>query len=206
MTAPSPPKTKAWLRLVTVPLSLLLILATIVVGQEIIRRAPDYDSGSRPYVHAGGIGDTVDGLTFSVVVASVSGASTVRAGFDEDYHTDGVFVAVRAKVTAHSEVVLLQHIAVVDRAGRVFEATPRFFQVFGGYYRFQPAVPVAGEIIFEVPRDAVAGLVLQVSADQILDRRNQTIAQVDLGLGQSTVDKWLAAPEPLELADPEVAA
>ena len=160
MTAPSPPKTKGWLRLVTVPLSLLLILATIVVGQEIIRRAPDYDSGSRPYVHTGGIGDTVDGLTFSVVVASVSGASTVRAGFDEDYRTDGVFVAVRAKVTAHSEAVLLEHIAVVDRDGRVFVATPRFFQVFGGYYRFQPAVPIAGEIIFEVPRDAASGLVV----------------------------------------------
>ena len=40
MTAPSPPKAKGWLRLVTVPVSLLLILATIVAGQEIIRGRP----------------------------------------------------------------------------------------------------------------------------------------------------------------------
>jgi hypothetical protein len=196
---------RRWPRLLTVPLSLLLILATVVAGREIIRRAPDYDSGSRPYIHAGHVGDTVDGRTFSVVVASVHGAGTVRARFDEDYRTDGVFVAVRATVTAYSDAVLLEHVAVVDRSGRTFVATPRFFQEMGGYYRFQPAIPVSGEIVFEVPRDAAAGLVLQLSADQILDRRNQTIAQVELGIGQSTVDAWLSGGEPLELTGPEVA-
>ena len=67
-------------------------------------------------------------------------------------------------------------------------------------------MPIAGEIIFEVPRGAAPGLVLQLSADPVLDRRNQTIAQVDLGIDQSTVDKWLAGSAPLELTDPEVAA
>jgi len=197
---------RRWQRLLTVPLSLLLILATVVAGQEIIRRAPDYDSGSRPYVHAGRVGDTVDGRTFSVVVASVHGAGTVRARFDEEYRTDGVFVAVRATVTAYADAVQLEHVVVVDRTGRTFVATPRFFQEMTVYYRFQPAIPVTGEILFEVPRDAAAGLALQLSVDQILDRRNQTIAQVDLGIGQSMVDTWLRGAEPLELTDPEVAA
>jgi hypothetical protein len=191
--------------MLTVPLSVLLIIVTVVVGSEIIKRSPDFDDGSRPYVHTGHIGDTVDGLSFSVVVDSVRGAGTVSARFNEEYRTDGVFVAVRAKVTAYDEVVLLREIAVIDRTGRRFDATARFTQHMV-LRRFQPAIPVVGEIIFEIPRDAGPGLVLRVAEDLNLDNRNQTIAQVDLALDQPTVDGWLAAPEPLELAPLEVAS
>jgi hypothetical protein len=203
MTAPEP---RRWRQLFTVPLSLVLIVATVLVGSEIIKRTPDFDEGSRPYVHTGHIGGTVDGLTFSVVVDSVRGAGAVRARFNEEYRTDGVFVAVRAKVTAYSDGVQLKLVAVVDRAGRRYDATERLFQDVGAVNRFQPAIPVTTEILFEIPRDAGPGLAMQLSANEVLDNRNQTIAQVDLGIDRSMVDGWLAEPEPLELKAAEVVA
>lgn len=206
MTGFRAPGPRRWSRWLTTPLSVLLIVATVVAGSELKKLVPDYDDGSRPYVHTGRIGDAVDGLTFSVVVESVRGAAIVTARFGDEYRTDGVFVAVRAKVTAYSEVVVLRQVSVVDRSGRRFDSAKRFTQYMGELDRYQPGIPVVGEIVFEIPRDAGPGLVLQMSDDPNLDLRNQTIAQVDLGVDQSSVNTWLSTKEPLEVTTPEVAA
>ena len=74
-------------------------------------------------------------------------------------------------------------------------------------YTLQPDVPIQGEIMFEVPRDAAAGLRFQLSSQLwVRENLNQTVVEVDLGIDQAKVTGWLAVREPLKYADPRVKA
>jgi hypothetical protein len=197
------PRRSAGLRLLTLPLSLLLVVGTVVLGAEIVERNPGSEQVQRPFIHTGQMGHAVDGLSFTATGESVRGAKRVSDDGDV-YTTDGVFVLVTVTVAAGTEPVSLAHAALVDRAGRIFEPTSRFTQDID-LYTVQPGIPVRGEYTFELPRVALdGGLILQLSKDPVFGGSNQTVVEIDLGVDPAAAARWLAEPGPLEVASTKV--
>jgi hypothetical protein len=201
-----PRRTAGW-RILTLPLSLplslLLIVGTVVLGAEIVERNPGSEQVQRPFVHTGRLGQTVDGLSFTATAESVRGAKRVSDDGDV-YTTDGVFVLVAVTVAAGTEPVSLGYAALLDNRGRIFEATSRFSQAID-LYTLQPGIPVRGEYTFELPRTALDGaLHLQLSKDPVFGGGNQTVVEIDLGVAPTTTAKWLGEAGPLEIAPTKV--
>jgi hypothetical protein len=198
------PKRRSALRLVTLPLSLLLIVLAVAAGGLLVRNLPGSVEMTRPFIQSGRIGDTVDGITFTVVVLGVRGAQRVLDSSDNQVDTDGVYLLVEVKVLAKTEGVNLGHVTVVDRAGRIFGLPDRIEQRFDIGYRFEPGIPIEGDIAFEVPQDALAGLVLHLSAQSFVEADYEAVAEVDLGIDDATATKWADEPRRLEMKLPLV--
>jgi hypothetical protein len=192
------------LRVLGWPISLLLIVATVVAGNAIIEHTPGSQEFSRPYIHSGPIGTELDGYTFVATVDGVKGAPSAELDGDE-LTTDGVFVVVSVTLTARQEPTHLQTVAVVDQQGRVYTWTRSIDQGLF-QYTLEPDVPITGDLLFEVPRDAAPGLKVRLSSELWARQNlNQTVVQVDLGISQATVTTWLSARS-LVVAEPKVKA
>lgn len=193
------------MRALTWPISLLLIVGTVVAGNFIIEHTPGSQEFSRPYIHSGAMGTQLDGRTFVATVDGVNGAPSAQLG-RRQLTTDGVFVVVSVTLIARQEATHLQHVSVVDQQGRVFSWTRSIDQGLF-QYALEPDIPVQGDLLFEVPRDAAPGLKVQLSSDFWRRQNlNQTVIQVDLGISQATVTGWLSARTPLKVAEPKVKA
>jgi hypothetical protein len=193
-----PERRSALVRVLTLPLSLLLIFGTVVAGAEIVKRNPGSEQVQTPFVHTGQMHQPVDGLAFTATGESVRGAKRISEGGDV-YSTDGVFVLVTVTVTAGNEPVSLAYAVLLDRAGRIFQPTSRYMQPIDKY-TVQPGTPVRGEYVYEVPASALNGLVMQLSKDGVFEKSNQTVAQLDLGVDSATAGRWRAESGPLEVA------
>lgn len=197
-----PPARRNWfLRVLSWPLALILIVGTVAVGDQILKHTPGSDEVSRPFIHKGRIGDVVDALSFTATVDSVRGSRSV-ADDDDDYTTDGVFVLVTFTLTAKTDSTALSTVSVVGH-GQIFKAVERFYQEMTRT-TLQPGIPKTGEVAFEVPKGAAAGLSIQLSSDSLDGNENQTAAEIDLGIDEAKVTTWLANSAPLELHPPEV--
>jgi hypothetical protein len=198
------PKRRSVMRLVTLPLSLLLIVLAVAAGGLLITYLPGSVEMTRPFVQSGRIGETVDGVSFTVVVLGVRGAQKVQDGDDNEVDTNGVFVLVEVKVLAKTEGVIVGHLTVVDRSGRTFSQPDRIEQRIGPGYRFEPGIPIEGDIAFEVPQDALPGLVLHVSGQAFVEANYEAVAEVDLGIDGATATKWADEPRRLAMKLPVV--
>lgn len=181
-----------------------VLLAAVAVGGVVQAAAPDADTRERPFLRTGSIGEPVDGRTFEVRVLGTRGAKEVsRSG--KTRATGGVWVLVRVRVVARAEPTVLSYAAVRDARGRVFVATERISQPLAGGRALQPGIPVEGEIVFEVPQDAAAGLSVRLATTSI-DHRLDAMTEIGLGIDSATASAWLAEAEPAVLADEEVAS
>lgn len=199
------PRRRSWLlRVLSWPVSLVLIVATVAVGDQIIQHTPGSDEVSRPFIHSGRIGDIVDGLTFTAKVHSVRGGRSVTDTDGDVYTTDGLFVLVTITVTATTDTTRLDHLAVAG-GGRTYRATRRFDQDLD-LQELQPGIGVKGELVFEVPPTGALDLALQLGNDQVLTGEfdNETLAQIDLAIDQAHVTTWLAESDSLVLTTPEL--
>lgn len=180
----------------------VLIIAVIVVGGLINSYTPDQDVGTRPFSRTGKIGERVDVRTFDVTVLGVRGAPKVSRS-DKTYGTGGVWVAVRLRLVARTEAVHLGFAAVTDGRGHEYRASERFIQPLPGRL-LQPGIPTEGEVIFEVPKEAVTRLTIELSIHQ-LSQRMDARGEIPLDIDRAKVDAWLSA-QPIEVKNPEVAA
>jgi hypothetical protein len=199
------PRRRGWfVRVLSWPVSLVIIIAGVAAGDQILRHTPGSEEVSRPFVHSGRIGEAVDGRTFTVTVGDVRGARSIEESDGDRLTSDGLFVLVTVTITAKSDTTSLSHLAVAH-GDVVFWATERVRQRMAEY-EFQPGIPVKGEIAFEVPRAVATGLVLRLSSDQVLkgENRNQTVAEIPLPVDQGRLTGWLAETEPLTVTVPEV--
>jgi hypothetical protein len=74
-------------------------------------------------------------------------------------------VIVRVRLSAKKEPISVGYAAVRDRAGRTYLASDRVRQpLVDGSRAFQPGIPIEGEVVFEVPKDALDGLVALFAA------------------------------------------
>lgn len=178
-----------------------LLIAALAVGAAIANWRPlqqSADERERPYVRTGTVGQQVSARVFDATLLAVRGAGKVRAA-GKVHDTGGVWIIVRVRVTATEEPTTVGYAALRDRRDRVYTATQRVSQEMHGGRTLQPAIPVDGELLFELPRDAATDLTLLL-AGASLDLRMDAVAEIALPHADAAaVDRWASAPEPAAL-------
>jgi hypothetical protein len=184
-----------------------LVVAALAVGAAITTHTPDTDARERPFIRAGSMGHPVDARTFDATVVSVRAAARVAGGAKSARVRDtaGVWVVVRVRLAARDKPTSVDHAVLRDARGRSFVATPRVVQPLVGNAVLQPGLPVEGDVVFEVPRDAASAR-LTIRLADALDPRLDAVAEVALPIDRAAVDRWLADPVPAAIADAQVVA
>jgi hypothetical protein len=183
--------------------AVLVILATLAAGYEVVARTPDADTTEDYFLRPGGIGDRVESLALAATVTGVRGGVAVIDEDGVEVHTDGVWMLVRMRVEGLDEPRNLAFGAIEDRRGRTIEFTDRVEHPLDRY-TFEPGIPVDAELLFELPRDAVPGGRMLLYHELAASRHFQNMVAVDLGLTEEDLTEWLAVTEPLRVKDPEV--
>jgi hypothetical protein len=185
----------------------MLLVAALAVGGLVANWRP-LDSGAeaaqRPYISAGQVGESVSARSFDAQLVSVRGARLVGV-LGKGYETGGVWILVRVRITATTEDTGVAYAALMDDRDREFRATERFSQgLADGTRTCQPAIPVEGEIAFEVPRDVATSLRLRLASPSI-DTRMDGMAEIELpDVDTATVDRWATQQEPVIIERPKV--
>jgi hypothetical protein len=171
----------------------------VAIGAGVKWLGPDPASALRPFANAGAPGKELDVRTFTITVQSARTASSLQAG-GAAQPTQGVWVIVRVRLTANHEPTPVGYAAVRDRAGRTYLASDRVQQpLIDGSRPFQPGIPIEGDVIFEVPKDALDGLTALFAAHP---DRLALDAMAEVGLPGLTVAP--AEQPPATLAPTEV--
>jgi hypothetical protein len=199
----APPPAPRWPRLRARAGAGLLVIAALAAGGAFTARVPDTDARERPFVRAGRLGEPVDARTFDATVVAVRGGTSVeRTGRTRT--TGGVWVLARVRLSARQAPVSVDYATLRDGRGRMFLATTRLSQpLVSGGHPLQPGIVVEGEIVFEVPRDAVTSR-LAIRLADASDPRVDAVAEVPLAIERSDVERWLAEGAALRVADVEV--
>jgi hypothetical protein len=195
---------KALLRVLTLPLQLALVVTVTALGGLVIQHTPGSEEATRAFIHSGQAGESVDGRTFVARVDSVHGATVITNSLGDEFDTDGIFVVVGLSVVAKDATTSFNDTVAIDHSGRRFDATDRLRQNMASGYKFQPGIPITGDIVFEVPRNAAVGLVIHLTTSFGLSDDYRMEAAIDLRITQSTLDGWLSEREQIEVRDPEV--
>lgn len=186
-------------RLLAAAGAVVLVLAVLVAGNALVEYRPTHAEMHKPYLRTGKLNDTVDVRTFDVTVLGARYASTLRVG-GVKYETTGVWVIVKVRLNAHTEPMSVAYMALHDRKDRTFEASERFTQTLvGGGRRLQPGIAVQGEVVFEVPKDALPGMTIRF-AESTYDHRMDAMADIELPGTENPV----LEPSPSPPAKPEV--
>jgi hypothetical protein len=206
-TAPAPPtrgRQVSWRRrLIIWPAALLMIVGTVILGRLIVIGTPLRDDYNRPFIHSGPMGELVNGRDFVVTVDSVRGGQSLEQIFDTA-STDGIFLLVKVRLSAYDEEVVVRYQALVDRHGFIYEPPTRDFNTIAGH-RLQPRIPVAGELLFEVPTSAaIGGLTLRLSTYPYGSNSHQVVTEIPLTITEAQISAWFANTEPLKPMPPEV--
>jgi hypothetical protein len=179
-----------------------LILAALAVGSLIPGSDENIEHRERPFVAAGQVGDQRSTREIDITVTEVRGVGKIK-GDKRIHDTAGIWVIVKVRVTARAEAGIIGYAAVRDSDGRTFELSARIEQPLEGR-TLQPGIPVTGELVFEMPRDAATDLTV-LFADRAFDRRMDVQVEIDLPeVDRAQVDRWAAAG-PTTVAETEVA-
>ncbi|GIH10170.1 hypothetical protein Rhe02_82370 [Rhizocola hellebori] len=156
-TASRPPMSTGQ-RVTAVAGAVAMAAAAVAIGAGVRWLGPDPASSQRPFAQAGAPGESLDVRTFTITVQAARAASSLQAG-GAAQATQGVWVIVRVRLAANHEPTQVGYAAVRDRAGRTYLASDRVRQpLIDGSRPFQPGIPIEGEVIFEVPKDALDSL------------------------------------------------
>lgn len=177
------------------PLQVLLVVITIAAG-AVASRAEGWWPPTAPIIRSG----TADGepVAADPVWLTVHGAraGTVLADGLEELDTGGAWVAVDITVEAMSEPSTVGEFVVRDDRGREFRQADRVANpmVNRGY---DPGVPQRGDVVFEVPDDALSDLVVVISPASPGRTIPRAIAEVPVQVGDVSGD-------PLEVGPPQL--
>jgi hypothetical protein len=167
---------------------LLAMSLLVVAAGAVASRAETWWPPTGPFVQAAAVGEPVAVEPVRVTVHGARAATVLVNGLDE-LSSGGSWVAVDITAAALTQPAPIAGMAVRDRAGREYEQTDRTANAMVGA-PFDPLVPERGEVVFEVPADALGELTLVISPDS--PGRTVPRAQAEVPL---TVDE--AADEPL---------
>jgi hypothetical protein len=175
----------------------VLVVAALAAGRAITDTMPLTPDGARmaaaPFVRDGEVGEPLDLRWAEVEVTGVHEAEAIDDG-SILVGTAGVFVVVDLRVVARGEPRYLGGLHLVDREGRRFDRDTRT----GFTYTEAPTgVDWFVSVAFEVPRDALPGLVLEVAQgeDPWWDNRRDELAHVDLGIARTDVRRFVASKD-----------
>lgn len=159
-----------------------VVLITIAAG-AISSNATDWWPPTGPFVTGSAVGERVDVSPVSVVVHGAR-AGTVLTDFsaDDGLTTDGVWVAVDLTAEALTEPSRVSEFALRDARGRSYRQTNRIANDMSGR-AFEPGISERGEVVFELPWDALGALVLVVSPNSPGSVMPRAVGEVALTVG-----------------------
>ncbi len=179
------------------------VIAVLAAGHAATSTLPDRNEQLRPFPATGEFGTEVAAREFTVRVSAVRCAAELKIG-TAILTTQGVWIVVKLRLTARSEVTAIQYAAIRDAAGRVYEVTDRFEQTLvAGGRRLQPGIAVEGEIALEVPATSTGTLTLLL-ASTFVDHRMDSMAEIPLPIGD--VRAALREPATTEVLAPRIAS
>jgi len=142
-----------------------LVLVTLLIGAGIAWLGPDLAGARSPFTKSGEPGQSVDVRTFTVTLRTARAAPSLQMG-KTLLATPGAWVIVRVHLVGKTEPIHVGYAALRDHTGRTFLATDRIRQpLLDGARTFQPGIGLEGDVVFEVPKDALAGLTALFAAD-----------------------------------------
>lgn len=167
-----------------------VIVLTIATG-AVSNSATDWWPPTGPFVTSGDVGERIEVPPVSVVVHGVrAGTLLVDFGADDGLTTDGVWIAVDVTAEALSEPSNIGEFALRDERGRSYRQSNRVSNDMVGR-AFDPGISERGDVVFELPRDALDGLVLVVSPDapgRVAPRAAAEVALTIGGVGDEPVE------------------
>lgn len=169
------------------------LAAAVVAGGLVVNHVERTGGSARSFVHVGEPGERLPLWPGSVVVHGARAASELETEYQGRPPTDGVWVAVDLSVAGGDQPGPIPDVRLVDAQGRSFDTTDR-----AGLLALpepQPASPVRGEVVFEVPADALGEVVVVVATRF----ENSFGAEAHVGLVVEEVDRM-----PLVVAEPEL--
>jgi len=183
------------------------VLATLLVGQALLRTAPNADDDSATFLVGGRSFRPVVVGGLAVTVLGIRGASLVRRPDGRILDTGGVWVIVDVELTATQQTTAVRYLALADRDGNTYRVSQRWHQaITEGVPDLQPGLPVDGEVAFEVPRDKATDLTLRAGEhySASLGLRSRPVTDIAIPVERSEVDRWATDAEPAALAEPVV--
>lgn len=170
--------------------TVLLVVAALFVGSWLTQYLPNPDDfRDDPFPVAGAVGEPVRLRNSEFTLTKVQAAKRYEA-FRQVAATDGVFVIVDFTFVPLTEPGILAGSQNEVRAtdGRVFGGSPPLPSNCGPT---NPGLPVTCQIPFEVPSDALVGLVLAIPAENGSHSRDN-VTEIDLGITPEVAEQFAA--------------
>lgn len=161
------------------------------------RHTASYEDNRAPFHVLGRLGEAVRGRDFAVMVEKVELARALHldAGSGDPPQrrdTYGVWLVAHLRVDALQEPFRFRRAELRTGDGTLYEADDR--RIDSSYLvsgvEIAPGLPERGIVVFELPREKLAGAVLEASRDKIRIAPDD-VAEIDLGLSQDRVDGLL---------------
>jgi hypothetical protein len=177
---------------------LLLLAAAVAALWGMQRTVPNYNRLVAPIETDGEPGELVRGRTVAARVDRVALARTVRLhrfGRAQTFDTTGVWLIVRATATSVEGPAMMADAVIETADGARYQQTERLSSARDllSSRTLQPDVPTEGDLLFELPRDALAGAELLLAERRfglgMLDSR----LRIPLRLDSGSVARQLAA-------------
>lgn len=145
------------------PAGLVAMIAVVIAAGVVGARAETWWPPAGPFVDEAAAGDSVVVEPVRVTVHGARAATVLADGL-ADKDSEGVWIAVDVTAAALGEPAAISGMALRDRRGREFASSNRATNAMIGN-PFDPRVPERGEVVFELPSDALGRLTLVISPD-----------------------------------------
>ena len=189
------------------PGAVAAVLATLLVGEAVLRTQPTASDVAAPFLVSGRSFRPVVVGGIVVAVQGIRGAGAVVRPDGKILDTSGVWVILDLELVAIQHTTAVRYLAVADRDGHTYRASQRFRQsIAEGEPALQPGLPVDGEVAFEVPRDMATQLSLRAGEhwSVAVGLRSRAVTEIALPVERSEVDRWVADRDPAVLVPPAV--
>ncbi|PRX99773.1 hypothetical protein [Allonocardiopsis opalescens] len=187
-----------------IPLSLLLLVGLVLVGRLEI----DDPELVEPLSYSGDAGERVHAGSFSVLVNQVAATGQIADASDlgepEPKDTQGVWLVIVMAMSSTSTPLNIVSPVIVTDDGYEYAATQRVFNTIANHSApFQPGIPQAGAMAFELPPERLPGARLRFSTSEGIDDRLAGQVEIDLGIDAARAAELTEnAPELIQI--PEV--
>lgn len=166
-----------------------LVIAAMGLGRAIDDHIPLDDVADQPFVHTGGVGETVRLDPADVVVTGVHVTPTIKG--DPASAAGGRWLVVDTEMVATREPTRMAGFFLVDARDRRWIASTRGPECTLGA-SLSTGVRHYASICFDVPKEALDGAHLMVTRgawdSHESEFRRDDVARIDLGIRASEVD------------------
>ncbi|TDD65003.1 hypothetical protein E1262_26505 [Jiangella aurantiaca] len=142
---------------------LVTMTVVVIAAGAVVSRADTWWPEAGPFVTEAEVGEPVHVEPVRVTVHGARAATVLADGLN-DLDSEGVWIAVDVTAAALDQPAGISGMMLRDRRGREYASSNRVTNPMIGS-TFDPRVPERGEVVFEVPSDALGRFTLVVSPD-----------------------------------------